>query len=241
MRLDRALGLLAILAASAVPAAADTQLVTAVSIEEAGAPKQELKQTVWLGQGKLRQDTEDTSQIILASEKKAYFIDHQDKTYSVLTLPVDLSKLVPADQRARLELFVESMKMDTKVTATDERKKIRDWNARKYSVEMASPMGKIEVTVWATKDIKVDAGAYREMIRDIATLFPGAAENSEQTKKIEGISVLTETFVAPTSFKRREELLSAEEKSPPTGTYAPPAGYKEIPYNPFAKMVPDQQ
>ncbi|MBZ5637670.1 MAG: DUF4412 domain-containing protein [Acidobacteriia bacterium] len=242
MRPFRALVLGAVLAASLTVAAADTLFTISASTSGVGSEKQESKETVWMGPGKLRHDGDEATQIILAVEKKALFIDHQEKTYSVVPLPVDLAKRVPADQRPMLDQLIAGMKMDVKVTPTDERKKIRGWNVRKYAVALSTATGmKLNVTVWTTTDLKVDAAAFKALSRDVSSMFPGAAQMAAEMDKIEGISVLTETSMAGSAFKRSQELLSVEEKAPPTGTYDPPAGYREAPFDPLARMRQEQQ
>jgi hypothetical protein len=236
MRPIRALALWAVFVASLTLSAADTLFTIGVSASGPGPDKLESKETVWMSRGRLRHDGDEATQIILATEKKAYFIDHQDKTYSVLALPVDLAKLVPPEQRPMLDQLAAGMKMDVKVTPTDERKEIRGWKVRKYGLSLSNTMGmRMDVTVWTTTDLKVDAAAFKDLSREVSSMFPGAAEVAAEMNKIEGISVLTEMSMAGTALKRRQELLSVEEKVPPAGTYDPPSDCKEVPFNPLSR------
>lgn len=214
---------------------ADMLLTSAVRVEQ-GGQKQESKEIVWIGKGKMRRDAEGTTQLILAEQKKAYFVDHSNKTYSVLSLPIDLAKVIPPEAKAMMDQAAAALKFDIKVTPSDERKKIRDWDARKYSVTMANAMMKMDLTVWATKDIKLDYAGYNAMFENAQAMFPGGAEMTRELAKIEGMKVLSETSMPAAGYTQVDELISAEEKTPPGGTYDVPAGYKETEYNPFLKM-----
>ena len=144
-------------------------------------------------------------------------INHADKTYSELALPIDPRKInAPAALQARAQ-----------VTATEETRKIGSWNARRYKVEITNPAGlRLETTVWASKDV----AAYPALTRlsaSIDALQPGSADWSLKRGQIEGFPVLQEADVTMgnSRFKTREELVAVETKDAPAGTYDPPAGY----------------
>lgn len=244
MRLVRAFATAAVLAAAASPVAAD-MLLTGIQHSDAFevmGQKQEardVKQTIWVGQGMLREESEGSGLIIRLDRKKAYLLDHARKTYSVLDLPIDLAKAITPEGRQALEQMAAMMKKDIQVTPVDESKKIRDWSARRFNVVMSNPMGmRIDTVTWATQDVKIDYAAYGEMAAQMQALVPGGAEIAKEMAKVVGLPVLTETstVVMGATLKSREELLSAEQKPAPEGTYEIPAGYKEEPFNPFAKM-----
>jgi len=56
-------------------------------------------------------------------------------------------------------------------------------------------------------------------------------------QKIKGFPVRTETTTAmgKKSFKNWQELKSVEERTAPEGLYAPPAGYREVKFDPMAQ------
>lgn len=231
--------LLAAALAAAAPARADVALTTVATVDagpESGG-KKESKEVLWVGKTRLRRDSEGTSQVIVGDQKKALFIDHGRKTYSVIPLPIDLEKLLPDDAKPMLRQFHAMMKMDIRVTPSDERKKIGEWNTRKYTMSLSSPIGmQMDMTLWTTTDVKIDYAAFKQLFQEISEMFPGGAELAREMVKVDGVIVLSESTMG--AMKRREELVSVEDKAAPDGTYDPPAGYKEVPFNPFASMEP---
>jgi hypothetical protein len=199
----------------------------------------DLKQTVWVGAGMMRADTESSSVIVRLDRKKVYLLDHGQKTVNALDLPVDLAKAIAPEAKPMLEQMAAMMKREVVVTPTEETKKIKDWSARRYNVTMKSPMGmSVESVIWATKDVKLDVASFTEMSGVLQTTVPSGVEVAKEMAKIDGVPVLTEatTSIMGTQLKTREELLSAEQKAAPAGTYEVPSEYKEVPFNPFDKM-----
>ena len=202
----------------AAPAVADTFLTVRSGVEglkmdqPAGGEVR-----IWVGSDRLRRDEGETSTIVRLDRGKVYVLNHGDKTYVEIAAP-DLQKLAAPAGAA----------MKVQVTATGETKKVRDWNARKYTVEISNAEGlRLDTTIWASKDV-VASPAYGRLAATLAALQPNSAEWARQMQQIEGFPVIQETDVtmAGSRFKTREELVSAETKDAPAGIYDPPAGYK---------------
>jgi hypothetical protein len=201
----------------AAPAAADTLLTVRSSVEglkmdqPAGGEVR-----IWVGSDRLRRDEGETSTIVRLDRGKVYVLNHTDKTYVEIAAP-DLQKLAPPAGAA----------MKVQVTATGETKKVRDWNARKYKVEISNPEGlRLDTTLWASKDVV--SPTYGRLAATLTALQPNSTEWARQMQQIEGFPVIQEADVemAGSRFKTREELVSAETKEAPAGTYEPPAGYR---------------
>ncbi len=216
----------ALLLLLAAPALADTLLTVRSSIEGLKiAPSQAEPIRIWIGGEKgdrLRRDEGDTSYILRLDRGKLYVVNHADKTYSELALPVDARKIsAPAE-----------MQVTARVTATDETKKIGSWSSRKYRVDITNPAGlRLDTTVWASPDI-ASHQALTRLTASIAALQPGSADWAQKLAQIEGFPVLQEADVTMgnSRFKTREELVGIETKDAPAGTYEPPAGYTAQPY-----------
>jgi uncharacterized protein DUF4412 len=202
----------------AAPVAADTFLTVRSSVEglkmdqPAGGEVR-----IWVGGDRLRRDEGETSTIVRLDRGKVYVLNHADKTYVELAAP-DLQKLADPAGAA----------MKVQVTATGETKKVRDWNARKYKVEISNPEGlHLDTTIWASKDVVANP-AYGRLAATVAALQPNSAEWARQMQTIEGFPVIQEADVtmAGSRFKTREELVSVETKEAPAGIYDPPAGYR---------------
>jgi hypothetical protein len=217
LRRTALLPLLLLLAVPAPPAGADTLLTVRSKVEglkmdqPAGG---EIR--IWVGADRLRRDEGETSSILRLDTGKIYLLNHADKTYAEVAAP-DLQKPAAAG--------VAQMKVQ--VTETRDAKKVGNWQARKYKVEISSPEGlHLDTTIWASKDI---AGyqAYGKLSSVLAALQTGSAEWSRKMQQIDGFPVIQESDVdmGGSRFKTREELVSAETKDAPAGTYDPPAGY----------------
>ena len=215
----------ALLLLLAAPALADTLLTVRSSIEGLKiAPSQAEPIRIWInekGDG-LRRDEGDTSYILRLDRGKLYVVNHADKTYSELALPVDARKISAPPE----------MQVTARVTATGETKKIGSWSARKYQVDITSPAGlRLDTTVWASPDI-ASHQALTRLAASIAALQPGSADWAQKLTQIEGFPVLQEADVTMgnSRFKTREELVGIETRSAPAGAYEPPAGYTAQPY-----------
>ena len=45
--------------------------------------------TLWVGPNRVRRDDGNATSILLFDQKKLYIVDHQDKSYTAIDLPVD--------------------------------------------------------------------------------------------------------------------------------------------------------
>ncbi|HSS76685.1 MAG TPA: DUF4412 domain-containing protein [Thermoanaerobaculia bacterium] len=205
----------------AAPAAADTLLTVRSSVEGLKMDQPTNGQIhIWVAADKLRRDEGETSSIVRLDRGKVYLLNHGDKTYVEIAAP-DVQKLAPPAEAA----------IKVQITATEEKKKVGEWNARRYKVDISSPDGvHLDTTIWASKDV-ASHQAYGKLAAVLAALQPGSAEWARQMQQIEGFPVLQEADVAMggSRFKTREELVTVETKDAPAGTYEPPAGYKALP------------
>ena len=211
---------------AAAPGLADTLLTIRSSIEGLKvAPAQGGPTRIWIGGDKgdkLRRDEGDASYILRLDRGKLYVINHADRTYSEIPLPVDPQKTPAAD----------AAQIKAQVTATGETKKIGSWNARKYRVDISNPAGlHLDTTIWASTEIASSAALTR-LAASLAALQPGSGDWARKLEQIDGFPVAQEANVTmgASHFKTREELVSVETKDAPAGAYEPPAGYTAQPW-----------
>src|SRR5436309_13967849 len=213
-----ALALLLLLAA--VPATADTLLTVRSSVEGLKLDQpQSGPVRIWVdGKGdKGRRDEGDTSYVLRLGRGQVYVINPGDKTYRELALPIDPAK-IPAPEASQVR---------AQVTPTGETKKIGNWNAGKYRVDISNPAGvHLDTTLWASKEIAAYPALGRLAV-SIAALQPGSADWARKLEGIEGFPVLQEVNVTmgTNRFKTRAGPVSVETKDAPAGAYEPPAGY----------------
>lgn len=199
-------------------------------------PAKDSTSVTWIGKEHLRIENGDDVTLLRADTKKLYMLDTKAKTYSVIDLPFDLKKYMPAEYAPMFEQMASQVKVT--VTATTETKKIKEWNATKYTVVTALPMGgSMTQEIWATKDITIDAALWQETMGALQSLNPmGGAAMAAEMKKIEGVHVLTERTqsMMGNEVKTKDEVVSVEQKEPAAGLYEVPKDFTEKPFDPMA-------
>jgi hypothetical protein len=201
-------------------------------------PAKDAQVQVWVGGDKLRRDEDGQSMIVRLDRNLLYLVDHEDKTFSEIPLPIDLRKMMPKGSEEMADQIAAGMKLSVQVTPRDETRKVNQWNTKRYDVAVSSAMGmKIATTLWVSKEIEGFA-PLNKLAATVASLQPGSAAWVRELEKVDGFPVLQESNVDALGarFSTREELLSIEAKEAAAGAYDPPAGYTARPYNPIAGM-----
>ncbi len=197
-------------------------------------PARDTQARIWVGDGVIVRD-DDQSRVILTADK-LYLVNHEDKSYNVLDLPVNLAELLPEEMMGQYEQMKEMATMSAEVVPTDETREVAGWSAKRYDVTLTNKMGfTMEQVIWASSEVGMDASLYNDLTEALARLQPGGGEWVEKLNSIEGFPVLRETTMnlgPETSVKTHERLLSVEEKDAPEGIFAPPADYEEKEFNP---------
>lgn len=216
------------LALAAGSAGADTLLTIEShrdAVEFAGQqqPAEDSTIEVWIGDGQISRS--DPRATIIVDPEAMTVVNHAGQTYTVLELPLDFDSLVPPEMKQMAQMS----KLTAKVTPTDERKKIGDWNVRRYDIEMTNPAGlAVSTTMWLTRDLDIDYSSYQSLAAQTMAMV-GDSELVAEMSKLEGFPVLQETTfdMAGSTVTSREELVSVEQREPPAGTYSAPEGYEE--------------
>lgn len=238
------LAALLLVGATVVPAAsADTKMVMkshtdAYQVMGQQQPAQDTDVTFWIGDDRAARSDGETAIILRPDQKKVFVVNHENKTYSVLDLPVDMMAMLPEASRQQMEPMMKKMEMTATVEPTGERKEINGWSARLYNVSLSNQIGmKIASKVWASTDVGVDLGTFREMSKTMASLQPGFGAAADKLLEIEGVPVLMESDVQMmgSQFSSNEELVSASNQDAPAGTYEVPEGYTEQQFNPMGQ------
>lgn len=238
----RSLSLLVLLLALAVPPAAiaDTLLtlknhVDAFQVAGERQPAKDTEVRVWVSSDKLRRDKGETTAILRLDRNKLYIVRHPDRTWSELPLPVDFVRLMPKGQEQVGALWAQQMKLTVQLQPTGETRAVGSWNARKMKMDITNATGmKIASTLWVSKDVQGWA-ALNRLTATLAALQPGSQSWVQALEQMEGFPVLREDRVEAMGarFGTREELVSVETRDADAGTYEPPAGYKQAPFNPL--------
>ncbi|MFB0564630.1 MAG: DUF4412 domain-containing protein [Candidatus Aminicenantaceae bacterium] len=223
---------------------ADTHIIKnkhtdAVSFMGQTEPAKDETGGTWISKDKFREDNgEESSFIVRLDLKKIYFINHQEKTYAEMSFPVDLEKILAPEAIQRLQM----MEITSKITPTSETRKIKNWNCKKYLIELGiSMMGMtmpMTQEIWASKDLGIDLDLYKKFNKEVLAINPWTKGLADEIQKIEGYPVLSSFSMKMmgAEIKFQEEVVSVEKKDAPAGNYDIPEGYTKAAYNPFAQQ-----
>jgi uncharacterized protein YcbK (DUF882 family) len=192
---------------------------------------------MWISGRKARFDSPDGSTIVDMDKKTMALINHADKTYTEAPLgqlpgmmgETGNTEETQQAQQAFQAMAAAMMKTETQVIDTGEKKKIKNWNCRKYQVNMKMGMGQVASEVWATEDIKVDPELFFAMQNAMTANQPGMAQMTDELKKIKGFQVLTNSTAQTmgATVQSTIEVLEAANKSAPAELFKIPAGYQK--------------
>ena len=185
----------------------------------------------WIGKNTFAQTGKGQSIVIDLNENKMYIILHASKSYVESNLPLDLSKLLPAEAAPMLKM----MKLDAKVTPTGETKLVGKWNCKGYDVVMNMSMMmkmQMKLKVWATKDVPFDWEAFSEkmlpaVMKASQAGMPLDDATLDEFKKIDGYQIASEMSMdmMGATMRANTQVLEISNKPAPAGIYAPPSGY----------------
>ena len=239
MLVRKILSVLFVLLISAGIAAADLKVIKQThqdgfTIMGQTQPAEDKQQTTWIGTNMMYMDQGDNVTIVRLDTMKLYVVDHTTKTYHVLDLPVDLSTLVPPEMQPMLAM----MQFEVTVTPTDEHKQVGEWDARRYDMSMTSQMFSMKSTMWVTKVAGYDPEAFNSMYVHLNSLQPGMADAVKEMGKIDGLVVEQQGLMTMMGNEvgTSEKTISIDNIDAPAGTYDPPAGYTEKPFDFMARM-----
>jgi hypothetical protein len=195
---------------------------------------------IWLGGQRAAITGGKMNAVFDFTAKKFYIIDHAARSYSELPIPLDLKSLLPADDpnAANFQQMITMLKPTVKVTPTEQRKRIGQWNTQLYQIQITNSFMTINTDSWTTEDAKVDASAYAAMQGAILSIDPVTAEAASEMAKVKGVSIYEATTMTAMGgeMKMTRSTIDLGDKPAPAGTYAPPAGYALKPFNPLAGM-----
>jgi len=246
MRLDRVLVLSLAIVLSAGLAGADYKVVQqhhqdGFSMMGQTQPPTDEEHVTWIGDKKMRMDQGSSSTVVQMDAAKMIIIDHDDKTYAEVDLPVDISSLLPPGMG---EQMLAMMKFDVTVTASDETKKVGEWDAKRYDLKMNSSMMSMDSVLWASTETSINLTEYFDLFSEVMSLQPGMESMMEQMRQIDGYVVSQEAtmsmkFMGETTVGSTDVVTSIEKVDAPAGTYDPPADYTREDFD-YMAMMQDQ-
>lgn len=204
-------------------------------------PAADEEHVTWISDRKLRMDQGSSSTIVDLDTQKMFIIKHDDKSYTTVDLPVDLSSLLPPGMG---EQMMAMMQFDVTVTPTEETKMVGEWTARRYNLKMTSAMMSMNSVLWASTETPIDPKKYYDLYSKVMSLQPGMEDMMESIRSIDGYVVSQEAtmsmkFMGETKVGSSDVVLAIEMVDSPAGTFAPPADYTSKEFD-FMAMMQDR-
>jgi hypothetical protein len=191
--------------------------------------------TTWLSKNKMRQDEGDSTVIIRLDKKKLFIIDHADKTYSEMDLPVNLEENLASEAKQ----IIQVMKISSSVTETQEIREIKDWRSQKFLADISiSIMGMdmpMTMEIWASKETGIDLRSFGKFYAVLLSMNPFTKDLVEEFQKIAGYPVMTKISMRVKGVETisQEEVIRIEATKTSKDIYEFPSGYTQIAYNPL--------
>lgn len=192
--------------------------------------------TTWISKNKMRQDEGETTSIIIRLDRnKVFILNHIDKTYSEMELPVRLEENLTPEAKQ----ITQVMKISSSVSETQETRMINDWKSQKYAADISiSMMGMdmpMTMEIWTSKETGIDLKAFRKFYAVLLSMNPFTKDLVEEFLKIEGYPVLTKITmrIKDVETNSREEVIAVEERKAHKGTYDIPSEYSRVAFNPL--------
>lgn len=233
------IGLLALLLISGI-AGADTKIIKRshtdpVTIMGQTQPAQDETSTTWFADDRMRVDQGTSTVLVRMDQKKLYLVDHSEKTYTTIELPLDMAKLMPPEMAGPM---MEMMKFKATVTPRNEKRTVAGFETTGYDLVLESQMMQMKSTVWVTKAVEFNLVGARAMAEEMMRLQPGMADIVAELRKLDGYTIAQENVATMmgSQIKSSETVESIEESSAPEGGYDPPAGYKAKKFD-FMEMM----
>lgn len=177
----------------------------------------------WISKNRLAKHGPGRSLIVLLDKKIIYIVDHVQKTYVEMTIPVDIQQYFP-EALEQLMGFVT-----VSVIPTEEIQKFEKRECRVYEVDIESLLISMKMRVWATLDVPFDKKIYlEEMFPELAKvtyLLPDKAVS--ELMKIEGFHYRTEISLSfmGAEMESTQEVMEMARKSAPNNIFALPQNY----------------
>ncbi|MBM3317310.1 MAG: hypothetical protein FJY75_05615 [Candidatus Eisenbacteria bacterium] len=202
---------------------------------------------IWLSaQAAYMETGKGVATILRADQDKIYFVKPAERVYAEMPLSSlgDIGAMMGAegddaagaDQMAAIAgAMLGSVKVDVRPTGAS--KRIRDWNASQYMVDMSIAGMTSKAEIWASTDLKADYGLFFKLTNALQGQMPGFEKVTQEMQKVQGIPVLsiTDAQVMGTSVKSTTELLECAERAAPSGIFEVPAGYAKKSFAEFSR------
>jgi len=179
----------------------------------------------WFSASKAAQSSKENGFIVDLDKQLAWMINHADKSFVEMALPLDLAKILPPEAQAMAPM----MQMSATVAETGETKKIGQWTCTGYDATLTVMGMAMKMRIWASTGVPGNLSEFAAKLMPV--FMQGTMRLNEASvkefSKIKGFQVATEVTgdIMGAKLRSTTEAIEIVEKAAPAGTYAPPAGY----------------
>jgi hypothetical protein len=197
----------------------------AIAVMGQSSPATDAVSEQWFSATKVAQQGKSDGFIVDLDKQMAYMINHADKSYVELPLPIDLLKVLPPEAQAMAPM----MQMSATVAATTETKEVGGFACTGYDATMTIMGMQMKLRIWASTAVPGDLASYASKL--MPAFLQGTMRLNEASvaefAKIKGFQIATELTgdVMGAKLHSTTEAVEIVEKAAPAGMYEPPAGY----------------
>lgn len=192
--------------------------------------------TTWISKNKMRQDEGNATSVIIRLDKnKVFILNHKEKTYSEMGLPINLEENLTQEAKQ----VIKVMKISSSIEKTQDTRVVRDWKSQKFAADISISVLGMEMPmtmeIWASRDTGINLKTFRKFYAVLLSINPFTKDLMDDFQKIEGFPVLTKISmrVKGVETQSQEEVVMIEERKAPRGTYDLPREYTRTAYNPL--------
>ncbi len=178
----------------------------------------------WIGDDQFAYIGSEMSSVVDMKKNVMYLINHQDKSYVEAQLPLDFSKLLPAE----MAQMAQMMKMTVTVTPNGQTKTIGQWKCTGYDASIQMMMMPMKMAVWASTDVPIDMEKFSKIYGNILKAQMRLDDAAmQEILKIKGFWIAMEMTGEMMGAKIRSttEVVEISKRSPDASVYKVPAGY----------------
>ena len=181
----------------------------------------------WYAPGKTAQSSGDSGFIVDLDKNMAYMINHRDKSYVALPLPIDIVKVLPPEVAQQAAM----MQMTATVAPTSETRTVLSLPCTGWDVALTMMGMPMKMRVWTSTGVPAALLAHSAKVTPafIQGQMRLTGESVKEFAKITGFQLATEMTadVMGARMRTTTEVIEIVEKPAPAGTFEPPAGYAQ--------------
>jgi hypothetical protein len=182
----------------------------------------------WLGDGVVSVREAGRTVIVNLHDDSLTYVNHDDRSYVVAPLPLDLDAvLIPEVRGYVLSNVTSGRVLDTGRTTRLLGRPCREFQVESWGVGAGRGSQPVVFSVWACNQVPADLHPFRVFLHCARQLHARDESYSQELLKMDGLQLRLQRDVRDFPFRIRtvDEAVEMEMRQTPQGVYDPPAGY----------------